>query len=422
LKPHILSEKSLAEEVFGIVRSHHSFRGSSLNLIASENITSREVRKLLTCDMGHRYAVGFLYERMYRGCEYIDKLEELTQFLARKLFRVEHVNTLPVSGTVANLVAIGAFTRPGDTMMGLSVMDGGHSSFREVSRYHGVSMVPLPFNAEEYNIDVDQSRKMIAKVMPKMVMLGASEILFPQPVREISEAAANVGAITVYDGAHVLGLIAGDNFQDPLREGAAVITGSTHKTFFGPQGGIILCKRQYGEAIDRVALSMINNHHINRVAALAYTLAEFLAFGRDYARNVVANAQALAESLYNNGLDVICANKGFTKSHQVIFRVKEGTAMEVSKNLERAHIITSMTPLPTDKSETMASGVRLGVQEVTRLGMGREEMDQIGKLIAKVVKDPDSADAVRGEVKDLVSRFRKIHYTFNDNEDAYEWD
>jgi len=166
-----LSEKSLAEEVFAIVREHHVFRSSCLNLIASENVTSSGVRRLLTCDMGHRYAVGFLYERMYRGCEYIDKLEELTHFLARKLFRVEHVNTLPVSGTVANIVAIGAFTRPGDTMMGLSVIDGGHSSFREVSRYHGVSMVPLPFNAEEYNIDADQSRKMIAKVVPKMVML-----------------------------------------------------------------------------------------------------------------------------------------------------------------------------------------------------------------------------------------------------------
>ncbi|MBO3842261.1 MAG: serine hydroxymethyltransferase [Candidatus Brockarchaeota archaeon] len=417
-----MSEKSLAEEVFEIVREHHAFRSSSLNLIASENITSRGVRRLLTCDMGHRYAVGFLYERMYRGCEYIDKLEELTHFLARKLFRVEHVNTLPVSGTVANIVAIGAFTRPGDTMMGLSVMDGGHSSFREVSRYHGVSMVPLPFNAEEYNIDVEQSRKMIAKVMPKMVMLGASELLFPQPVKEVSEAASNVGATVVYDAAHVLGLVAGGCFQDPLREGAAVVTGSTHKTFFGPQGGIILCKRQYGEDIDRVALSMINNHHINRVAALAYTLAEFLAFGQDYSRMVVSNAQALAEALYNNGVDVICSDRGFTKSHQVIFRVKEGTALEVSKNLEKANIITSMTPLPTDKSETTASGIRLGVQEVTRLGMGRDEMALIGSLIARVVKSPDSAKAVKEEVKDLAGRFRSIHYTFSDGEPAYEWD
>lgn len=417
-----MSEKSLADEVFETVKNHHAFRASSLNLIASENITSRGVRKLLTCDMGHRYAVGFLYERMYRGCEYIDKLEELTQFLARKLFRVEHVNTLPVSGTVANIVAIGAFTRPGDTMMGLSVIDGGHSSFREVSRYHGVSMVPLPFNFEECNIDVDQSRKMIAKVMPKMIMLGASELLFPQPVKEIAEAASDVNSVVVYDGAHVLGLIAGGCFQDPLREGAAVITGSTHKTLFGPQGGIVLCKRPYGEVIDRLALSMINNHHINRVAALAYTLAEFLAFGQEYARKVVSNAQALAESLYNNGVNVLCADKGFTKSHQVIFRVKEGTALEVSKNLEKSNIITSLTPLPTDRSETMASGIRLGVQEVTRLGMGEEEMKTIGGLIAKVVKSPDSADAVREEVKIIASRFRTIYYTFNKGESAYDWD
>ncbi|MGQ9479095.1 MAG: serine hydroxymethyltransferase [Thermoproteota archaeon] len=417
-----MSEKSLAEEVFGIVRRHHEFRGSSINLIASENIVSSEARRLLTCDMGHRYAVGFLYERMYRGCEYIDKLEELTHFLARKLFKVEHVNTLPVSGTVANIVAIGAFTRPGDTMMGLSVIDGGHSSFREVSRYHGVSMVPLLFDTKEYNIDIDQSRKMIAKVVPKMIMLGASEILFPQPVKEISEAASEVGSVVIYDGAHVLGLIAGGVFQDPLREGAAVMTGSTHKTFFGPQGGIVLCKRQYGEYIDRVALSMINNHHINRVAALAYTLTEFLAFGQDYAKKVVENAQALAETLYNEGINVICAEKGFTRSHQVIFRINEGSALEVSKNLEKANIITSMTPLPTDRSEARASGIRLGVQEVTRLGMGRDEMGIIGKMIARVVKSPESAESVREEVKELAGRFRTIQYTFNNGEPAYDWD
>ncbi|MGQ9596341.1 MAG: serine hydroxymethyltransferase [Thermoproteota archaeon] len=417
-----MSEKDLADEVFEIVRNHHAFRGSSLNLIASENITSMSVRRLLTCDMGHRYAVGFLYERMYRGCEYIDKLEELTQFLARKLFRVEHVNTLPVSGTVANIVAIGSFTRPGDTMMALSVMDGGHSSFREVSRYHGVSMVPLPFDNNEYNVDVDQSIGMISKVMPRMIMLGASELLFPQPVKEIAEAASNVNATVVYDGAHVLGLIAGGCFQDPLREGAAVITGSTHKTFFGPQGGIVLCKRPYGEIIDRVALSMINNHHINRVAALAYALAEFLAFGQEYAGKIVNNAQALAESLYDNGIDVMCANKGFTKSHQVIFRVKEGTALGVSKDLERANIITSMTPLPTDRSETMASGIRLGTQELTRLGMGEDEMRLIGNLISKVVKSPDSANAIKDEVKELANRFRVIHYTFSNGKPAYDWD
>ena len=251
-----------------IVKEHTEWRGSCINLIASENVASKAVREMLISDLGNRYAIGFLHNRFYSGTKYVDELEGYTTDLAKRVFRAEHVNYVPISGTMANLVLFNGLTVPGDVVTALSVIDGGHASFRECSKIHGVSLVPLPFSMDTMNIDVGEAERLIARVKPKLVLLGASEILFPHPVREIRRIADDMGASVAYDAAHVLGLIAGGTFQDPLKEGADVVTGSTHKTFFGPQGGIILCKSRHAKAIDNAAWQLVNNHHIHRVAGL----------------------------------------------------------------------------------------------------------------------------------------------------------
>jgi len=356
---------------------------------------------------------------MYHGTRYIDRIEELVGYLARKLFRCEHVNHIPVSGTLANLIMMDACLRPGDVLAAVSVLDGGHSSFKECSRVRGVSMVPLPFDEETYNIDVDASIRLIHRISPKLVLLGASEFLFPHPVAELRDAVSEVNGILAYDSAHVLGLIAGGKFQDPLREGAEIVTGSTHKTFFGPQGGIILCKRQFSEAIDNSALKLVNNHHINRVAALAAALCEMLEFGEKYAEQTVRNAKALAESLYERGINVLCPDLGFTESHQVLFDVGKGKAKNITGILEDANIITNPTPLPHDNSDMDMSGVRLGVQEITRLGMKESEMVFIAELISKVLGGVSSSK-IKTEVADLLSKFQSIHYSFDDGLPAYD--
>ncbi|HDN17586.1 MAG TPA: aminotransferase class I/II-fold pyridoxal phosphate-dependent enzyme [Candidatus Bathyarchaeota archaeon] len=414
-----MSYKHYLDDVLSYVRSHHEYRARTLNLIASENIASPTVRKILSSDLGHRYAVGFLYSRMYHGTRYIDRIEELVGYLARKLFRCEHVNHIPVSGTLANLIMMDACLQPGDVLAAVSVLDGGHSSFKECSRVRGVSMVPLPFDEETYNIDVDASIKLIHRISPKLVLLGASEFLFPHPVAELRDAVSEVNGILAYDSAHVLGLIAGGKFQDPLREGAEIVTGSTHKTFFGPQGGIILCKRQFSEAIDNSALKLVNNHHINRVAALAAALCEMLEFGEKYAEQTVRNAKALAESLYERGINVLCPDLGFTESHQVLFDVGKGKAKNITGILEDANIITNPTPLPHDNSDMDMSGVRLGVQEITRLGMKESEMVFIAELISKVLGGVSSSK-IKTEVADLLSKFQSIHYSFDDGLPAYD--
>ncbi|MEM3366403.1 MAG: serine hydroxymethyltransferase [Candidatus Methanomethyliaceae archaeon] len=414
-----MSERDI-ETIKEIVKEHTEWRGSCINLIASENVVSRRVKEMLVSDLGNRYGIGFLHNRFYSGTKYIDELENYTTELAKNVFAAEHVNYVPISGTMANLVLFNALTAPGDVVTALSVIDGGHASFRECSKIHGVSLVPMPFSMEDMNIDVGEAERVIARVKPKIVLLGASEILFPHPVRELRGIADEVGAIVAYDAAHVLGLIAGGVFQDPLGEGAEIVTGSTHKTFFGPQGGIILCKGKYAKLIDNAVWQLVNNHHIHRVAGLSVALAEFRAFGRDYAKKVVSNAKKLAEELYNCGVDVLGVDKGFTMSHQVIFRAPNGNGDGAAKRLEEANIVTTKTPLPSDKTEEECSGVRVGTQEITRTGMGEEEMSKIARLIKRVLLDREDPSKVREEATKLARCFRTVKYSFDEGP-AYEF-
>lgn len=415
-----MSSKSV-NIIKNIVREHTEWRGSCINLIASENIVSNAVREMLISNLGNRYAIGFLHNRFYSGTKYVDELEGVTTDLAKRVFQAEHVNYVPISGTMANLVLFNALTAPGDVVTALSVIDGGHASFRECSKIHGVSLVPLPFSMENMNIDVDEAEKVIVRVKPKLILLGASEILFPHPVREIRTIADEVGAIVAYDAAHVLGLIAGGKFQDPLREGAEVVTGSTHKTFFGPQGGIILCKNRHTKDIDNAAWQLVNNHHVHRVAGLSVALAEFEAFGSKYSDQVVKNAQRLAEELYSRGLDVLGSDLGFTKSHQVIFKGTNNNGDATAKRLEDANIITTKTPLAYDKTEEECSGVRLGTQEITRVGMVEEDMIRIAELIKRVVIDREDPSKVREYVHELTNGFRQVKFSFESGDQAYKY-
>ena len=415
-----MSSKSI-DVIRDIVKEHTEWRGSCINLIASENVVSKAVREMLISDLGNRYAIGFLHNRFYTGTKYVDELEGVTTDLAKRVFQAEHVNYVPISGTMSNLVLFNALTEPGDVVTGLSVIDGGHASFRETSKIHGVSLVPLPFSMEEMNIDIEEARKVIVRVKPKLILLGASEMLFPHPIREVRGIADEVGAMVAYDAAHVLGLIGGGKFQDPLREGAEAMTGSTHKTFFGPQGGIILCKNKHAKAIDNAAWQLVNNHHVHRVAGLSIALAEFLAFGKAYAGQIVKNSQRLAEELHGKGLDVLGSNLGFTKSHQVIFKGTNNNGDATAKRLEDAFIITTKTPLPYDKTEEDCSGVRLGTQEVTRLGMAEDDMNQIAILVKRVVVDREDPASVREDVKKLMTSFRSVKFSFESGDEAYRY-
>ncbi|MDR2873583.1 MAG: serine hydroxymethyltransferase [Methanobrevibacter sp.] len=401
------------------MEDHNNWMKDSINLIASENITSSQVKEAMTSDLSHRYAEGLVGHRLYEGCKYIDKIEERTIELSKKLFNAEHANVQPTSGIVANLASFFAFAKPGNKIMALEIPVGGHISHSNVGAagIRGLNLVPHYFNPETMNIDGNALKKHILEEKPKIVLLGGSLFLFPHPIKEAREAADEVGAIVMYDGAHVLGLIAGGEFQDPLREGVDLLVGSTHKTFPGPQGGIILSKKEHAEKIDDAVFpGVVSNHHLHHVAGLGIATAEMLEFGKQYSRQIIKNAQALATSLHELGFDVLCEDLGFTQSHQVVLNMSNiGKASVLAKTFENNNIILNKNLLPQDdvhKSDD-PSGIRLGTQEITRRGMKESQMNEIAILFKKVAIDKKN---VKEEVTEFMNQYTKIDYAFTPDE------
>lgn len=425
--------KEAYDRTLSLLEKHHEWFKSSIPLIASENVTSPAVREALICDFQHRYAEGWPGERVYAGCVYIDQVEILAMDLARELFKAEHANVQPVSGLTANLAAYTALTDPGDTMMCLSVASGGHISMGKkkfggtAGAVHGLEVEYLPLDEKRMNIDVDAAAKKISEVKPKLVTFGGSVFLFPHPVKELSKVAKEHGARVMYDAAHVAGLIAGGQFQDPLREGAEVMTCSTHKTLPGPQHGMILCTKELAEAINKAVFpGVVSNHHLHSVAALAIALAEMLEFGREYTAQIVKNAKALGKALYDQGLAVLCPDQGFTASHTIVVDItKYGDGGTLEQKLENANVILNRNLLPWDPREGRhyknPGGIRLGTSEVTRLGMKEGEMKGIAEFIRRVIIDGEEPRRVAGEVAEFRRGYQRVHYCFESMTEAYEY-
>ncbi len=398
-------------EILEIIEANDNYRRNTLNMIASENITSPLVSYFYNNGFKHRYACGRINERTFAGCRWVDELESITEELVKELFRCKYVNLYPIAGVVANLISYISILRKGDKVCVVEPSCGSHYSHhkRGMLGISGMNPIFLPFDLEEVNIDLDKTEKIIKKENPSMLILGASEMLFPVPIEEIREF---YNKIILFDSAHVLGLIAGGKFQKPLDEGADLISTSTHKTFFGPQGGMLLTNSSeiYEKTLNRT-FDIISNHHIHRLPSLAIACLEMLEFGKDYAQTIVRNAKALGNYLFQNGMDILGHNKGFTESHQIIMDVsKLGNNIETLKKLESANIITSPCPIPGNFKED--TGIRFGVQELTRMGMNVNEMKFISELISKLLNGEKSEGQIRNEVMSFVHDFEKIHYTF----------
>jgi len=391
----------MIDEILSLVEKHEEWRNSQcLNLIPSENITSPAVRRLLSSDLGHRYTSRL---KFYMGTKFMDELELYGEKIAKEIFGAETADLRPLSGHIADMIFLSTFTKTGDKLLCISPEDGGYPGIwnEGLAGLLGLKTLAFPFSKEKMNIEIERARETILREKPKVVIFGASLILFPHPVAELSEVAKEVGAIVGYDGSHVLGLIAGGEFQNPLCEGAVALFGSTHKTLFGPQGGILLANAEHGEEMKkRIFPRFVDNAHWNRIAALTLALAEMKNFRREYAKQVVKNAKRLAETLSDYGLPVICKDYGFTRSHQVIldFGGYEG-GMMIAARLERANIIADC-------------GIRLGTCEVTRRGMKEAEMEKIAEFIKRVLVDKERPEKVKDEVMKFVGKYQEVHYCF----------
>jgi glycine hydroxymethyltransferase len=297
---------------------------------------------------------------------------------------------------------------------------------------HGLVVEYLPLDYKELNIDVDRTKRRIARLAkegrsPKLVMFGASVFPFPHPVKELAETFHEAGATVAYDAAHVAGLIAGGCFQDPLREGADAVTLSTHKTLFGPQHGGVLSWEKYAEKIKRATFpGMVSNHHLHALAGVTIACAEMLEFGKEYAQQIIKNSKALGQALYERGFNVLAEHKGFTESHVLLIDItKYGDGGTIEKQLERANIIINRNLLPWDIKEGRhfmhPGGIRLGTSEITRLGMKEGEMEEIAEFIKRVIIDKEDAEKVKSDVREFRKDYQKVHYCFENATEAYQY-
>jgi glycine hydroxymethyltransferase len=409
-------------KILDYVKAHEKWRSECINLIASENISSEASNRAVCSGMMHKYAEGWPGNRYYQGCKYVDEAELEGNSYFYKLFEPDYVDLRPISGATANIAMFFGLTRPGDTIISLHTSNGGHISHAQfgAAGLRGLNVLTFPYDDKEMNIDPDKTAELVRENSPNLIVFGASLFLFPHPVKEVKAAADEVGAVIAYDAAHVLGLIAGKKFQRPFEEGAKIITASTHKTFPGPQGGVIMIKGLEQERAGTFQWAtfpgVMSNHHLHHVAAKGVTAAEMLEFGKEYADQIIKNARAFGQALHEEGLTVVAEHKGFTQSHQIALDFGDFIGKWAAQTLEKANIITNKNLLPWDPVENSdnPSGMRLGTQEMTRVGMKESEMEYIAELFRKVILDKKDPDSVKEEVIEFRKDYQKVLYSFDE--------
>ncbi|MFN8473971.1 MAG: serine hydroxymethyltransferase [Anaerolineae bacterium] len=417
------SGKEMQDAVIAAVKRNETWRGEQcINLLAPEAPTSPAVRALLSSEVGTRAAEGHIgrVNRWFAGTKHIDEIEALCVELLKRAFRARYADHRLVASMIGNLTVYTAMAEPGDIIMSITQPFGGHSSNRPdgPAGVRGLKIVDVPMDPDELVVDLDLFRKVAPLVRPKLVALGASMTLFPFPLQEMAEIVAEWGGKIFFDGAHQIGLIAGGQFQDPLREGAVVMTGSAGKTFSGPQSGIIVWNDPaLTEPLTHAIFPVLAaTHQVNRVAALAVSAAEMIEFGQTYMAQIVRNAQALGAALEKRGIPVLGAHKGYTCTHQVIADVRAfGGGLDVAHLLARANIVTNKNLLPNDGPEDWdtPSGLRLGTIEVTRFGMHEPEMETIAEFMARVLIEKQTPETVVGDVVEFRRGYQTLYYNFD---------
>jgi glycine hydroxymethyltransferase len=379
-----------------------------LQLIASENFTSPAVLAALGSTLSNKYAEGYPGRRYYGGCEVVDRAEEIGIARAKELFGAEHANLQPHSGANANLAVYGAFLQPGDTFLAMALPHGGHLT-------HGakVSFSGKWFNAVQYgvdekteHIDYDQVRDLARQHRPKLIICGGSAIPRLIDFAAFREIADEVGAKLMVDAAHFIGLVAGKAIPSPVPY-ADVVTFTTHKVLRGPRGGAFVCKAEHAKALDKAAFPMMQGGPLmHAVAAKAVNLKECLQPAyQAYARQVIANAQALTEGLAAEGLRPVA---GGTDTHLALLDLRETgvTGADAEARCDAAGIVLNKNAIPFDpQPAAVASGIRVGSPSVTTQGMRETEMKEIASLIGTAIRDADGSRTaeVATAVRELVS-------------------
>lgn len=401
--------EQIAARVESIVHAHDEWRARALNMNPAESLLSRRCRSLLASDLATRLTEGIPGDKIYpHGTQNdpIDEIEATIVALARRQFGARYVEWRPVSTSMANAIVFSALLNPGDLILSQSMDAGGNYAYhpRGPAGLNRLRIVDLPWKGDAFEVDAEAAAKLIEQ-RPAMIVVGGSNVLFPYPVRALRELADRAGAILLYDAAHLGLLISHGDFQRPLDEGAHVVTLSSHKIMGGPVGGLILTNEpSIARRIVQTAFpGAMQTRDQNKYAAFAVSLADTLRRGPALAKQVVANAQALAAALAREGFQVVAADRDYTRTQQVFLNMGT-TAQRFEIACQKANILFTDSALPGDTSRKQRTGVRIGVHEQTYLGMKEPEMREIARLMAIAFRSDDPARLVQ-EVAALMSRF-----------------
>lgn len=402
-------------EVYAAIDAEEERQRNKLLLIASENFASPAVLAAQGSLMTNKYAEGYPGKRYYGGCQHVDQVEDLAIQRCKQIFGAEHVNVQPHSGSQANMAAYLSVLKPGDTILGMDLAQGGHLTHGSKVNFSGMIFRAFSYGVDRQSetIDIDAVRKLAEECRPRMIVVGASAYARTLDFPKFQAIAQSVGAYLMVDIAHIAGLIAAGLHPNPIPY-ADFVTTTTHKTLRGPRGGVVMCKAEHAKAVDKFVFpGMQGGPLMHVIAAKAVAFKEALSppFKR-YQQQVVANARVLAQGLLERGYKIV---SGGTDTHLMLVNLtnKGITGKEADAALDAAGIIVNKNAVPYDeKPPAVASGIRLGTPIVSTRGMKEAEMREIVALVDRVLQhrqDPGVLEEVRGQAKELCSRFPIFH-------------
>jgi glycine hydroxymethyltransferase len=398
-----------------VEENHAIHERQCINLNPATNMLNPRAEALLSSGIGSRPSLGYPGDKYEMGLEGIEKIEVMAAELAAEVFDARYAEIRVGSGALANLYVFMATAKPGDVIIAPPAAIGGHVTHHQggAAGLYGLVTHPAPIDGANFTVDLEALRTDALRLRPRLITIGGSLNLFPHPIADIRVIADEVGAIVMFDAAHMSGMIAGRQWQQPLAEGAHVMTMSTYKSLGGPPSGLILTNyAAIAERIDAIAFpGLTANFDAAKSAALAMTLLDWKVHGRDYARAMAGTAKALAEALVAEGLPVHAAARGMTTSHQLAIEAAVfGGGQASAKRLRAANILSCGIGLPIAEFSGDLNGLRLGTPEIVRWGMRPEHMPQVARLIADVLLERRDAQSVAPEVQAFRGQFTRLHF------------
>jgi glycine hydroxymethyltransferase len=386
-----------------------------VNLNPATNVMNPKAEALLGAGIGARPSLGYPGDKYEMGLEAIEKIEVMAAQLAAEVFGARFAEIRVGSGALANLYVFMATAKPGDTIIAPPPAIGGHVTHHAAGAagLYGVITHPAPISADTYTVDVEALHEDARRLKPKLITIGGSLNLFPHPIREIRAIADEVGALVLFDAAHLCGMIAGRAWQQPLEEGAHVMAMSTYKSLGGPPSGLIVTNdAAMAQKLDAIAYpGLTANFDAAKSAALAMTLLDWKVHGRGYAAKMGETARALAQALQERGVPVFARERGMTTSHQFAVEAAAfGGGQTAAKLLRQANVLACGIGLPIDPVEGDINGLRIGTPEIVRWGMGPEHMPELAGYIADVLTGRRASQSVAPEVTAFRRRFSRLHF------------